>query len=762
MVDPQVKALLLSGSTRSQVEAVIGRALTSEELKEQRRIACLTNVRKAKNRLEKARAKTNAERVAELHARRMELGDIPHPAEPARREACRLDLALFLRTYLPAVFYRPFDADALALIADIKAAMLDGGRKAIARPRGSGKSAICLGAALWAALYGHRRYLVVISATGPAAIQMVADAQSHLQSEQMAADFPEVVEPLMAIDGKVQRCKYQTYKGVATRIEIKRDCIVFPTLAGYEADGAANGNAGVTIQCASITGAVRGMHRTDSRRRWIRPDFVLLDDPQSRESATSPSQTDQRERIINGDIMGLAGHDRKIAACMTCTVICKRDLAERFLDRERHPEWRGQRTKLVENWGGTDDLWRGYDECYRLELSGATPKGAATAYYNAHRAELERGAVVMCESLVADGEVSALQHARNFLVENGEFSFAAECQNEPLSLTPEADYTIDARTVAAHLSHRPRGRIPEDSVSLVAAVDINKYAAAWAVVSATGGAVYEVIDYGFWLPKGRRALWDGEQSEAPQVAVAAAVQGVVHDLLKTKPYSPEVKVVAVDAGYQAPTVYDACAALAREYRGRRIIPARGLSGDKYDPPTKARRIRLGQLADYRRNANGSALMLWDSTHWHMVAQRGFLLPVSAEGAVALYGGNAGEHAIYAEQMCADRLERSYLTPYGKTAAVWTTTGRNEMGDVTAQALAALSCEGIAPAKHGRAAVAVSLPTAVSGAAVVADGAGGAAAQPGTDTAHAQSVAARIVAQRQRLAPSRRAGWAARW
>ena len=759
-MNEQSRVLILSGVTEAEFAATAGRPMTDEERQYWLRFRGLEKVKKAKRRVDKARAKSNAERVAEFQARRGDVGEIPPPADPGRREACRRDLALFLKTYLPEVFYRPFDADALALIDDIQTAMLDGGRKAVARPRGSGKSAICLGAAIWAALYAHRRYLVVISATGPAALQMVSDAMAHLQTELMASDFPEVVEPMLAIDGKVQRCKYQTYHGRATKIEIKRDSIVFPTLIAD--DGSTNENAGVTIQCASITGAVRGMHRTDSRRRWIRPDFVLLDDPQSRESATSPSQTDQRERIINGDIMGLAGHDRKIAACMTCTVICKRDLAERFLDRERHPEWRGQRTKLVENWGGTDDLWRGYDECYRLELSGATPKGAATAYYTAHRAELERGAVVMCESLVADGEVSALQHARNFLVENGEFSFAAECQNEPLSLTPEADYTIDARTVAAHLSHRPRGRIPEDSVSLVAAVDINKYAAAWAVVSATGGAVYEVIDYGFWLPKGRRALWDGEQSEAPQVAVAAAVQGVVHDLLKTKPYSPEVKVVAVDAGYQAPTVYDACAALAREYRGRRIIPARGLSGDKYDPPTKARRIRLGQLADYRRNANGSALMLWDSTHWHMVAQRGFLLPVSAEGAVALYGGNAGEHAIYAEQMCADRLERSYLTPYGKTAAVWTTTGRNEMGDVTAQALAALSCEGIAPAKHGRAAVAVSLPAAVSGAAVVADGTGGAAAQPGTDTAHAQSVAARIVAQRQRLAPSRRAGWVARW
>lgn len=701
MVDPQVKTLLLSGANATEIEAVVGRPLTPDETREARRISGLDKVRRAKKRIEKARAKTNAERQQDWHARRADISEIPSVANPVRREACRNDLPLFLRTYMPEVFYRAFDADALALIDDIQDAMLDGGRKAIARPRGSGKTAISLGAALWSALYGHRRYLVIISATGPASLQMIADAQAHLQTEIMAQDFPEVVEPLLAIDGKTQRCKYQTYRGKSTRIELKRDCIVFPTL-DMDGNGAANENAGATIQCASITGAVRGMHRTDSSRRWIRPDFVLLDDPQSRESATSPTQTDQRERIVNGDIMGLAGHDRKIAAIMACTVICRKDLAERFLDRERHPEWKGQRTKLVEAWGGTDELWRGYDDTYRLELTGAIAKGAASQYYTAHRIELEAGSRVMCETLVSDGEVSALQHARNYLVENGEFAFAAECQNEPLSLTPEADYTIDARSVASHLSFRPRGKIPEDSVILAAAVDINKYAAAWSVVSATGGAVYEVIDYGFWLPKGRRALWDGEQNEAPQVAVASAVRGVVHDLLSCKPYSAELRNISIDAGYQAPTVYETCAALAREFRGRRIIPARGVSGDKYNEPPRQRRIRLGQLADYRRTAGGATIMLWDSTAWHMSAQRGFLIPSTAEGAVSLFGRNPNEHSVYAEQMCADKLERTFLTPYGKTAAVWSTTGRNEQGDTTAQALALISCEGISPAKQKRA------------------------------------------------------------
>ena len=639
--------------------------------------------------------KTSAERRAAWSARRAEIGEIDDIADPARRESCRLDLARFLKTYMPAVFYREFDDAALELIAHIQDRMLHGGRKAVARPRGGGKTAISIGSVLWAALYAHRRYLVFVAATKDASTQMISDVLAHLCGEEISADFPEASQPFACLDGKAQRSKYQTCQGESTAIEMRRDCIVFPTVC--LADGERNANAGVTIQAAGLTGAIRGMHRTDSSKHWIRPDFVLLDDPQTRESAMSPSQTDERERIINGDVMGLAGHDRRIAAIMACTVIAKHDLSERFLDHRRHGEWAGQRTKLIEAWGGSDEAWRAYDDVYRLELSGAQPRGTASAYYRTHKAELENGSVVMCPALFSEGEESALQHARNYLVENGEYAFAAECQNEPLSLTPEADYDLSARSVAHNLTHRARGVIDENAISVAAGVDINKYAAAWCVVAATGAAVYEVVDYGWWVPRGRRELWGNVGDEAQQVAVVEAVNGVVHDLLRTKPYSADLRVIAVDAGYHAASVYSACAALAREFRGRRIIPARGLSGDKYAEPGRSILIRQGTLADYRKSRTGQAIMMWDSNNWHIVSQRGFLLPVAAEGAVGVFGDNAAQHAIFAEQVAAEKLKRTYINPYGRTVAEFQTNGRNEMGDVVAEALAALSCEsGIAP------------------------------------------------------------------
>lgn len=668
-------------------------AITNKTASEKQRKRTLLKVAqwkfKQETKAEKVKT-TAAERMAKSVAMRADIGELPEVADEERRARAEGDLQYFLRTYMPAVFYREFDSEAVRLIKDIQEAMLYGGRKAIARPRGGGKTAISLGAVLWAALYGHRRYLVLVAATAPLALQMIKDALSYLCTEELAQDFPEVCVPIMAIDGKTQRCRYQTYKGRSTRLEMTREKILFPTIE--RDDGTFNASAAVCLQAISITGALRGLHITDANNKWIRPDFALLDDPQTRESAVSESQTAERERIINGDIMGLAGHDTKIASVMACTIIEKNDLAERFLDNAKHPEWRGQRTKLVEAWGGSEKAWQSYDELYKLELSGAITRGSASNYYTLHRTELEVGSKVLCDTLYADGEVSALQHARNFLIENGEYAFQAECQNEPLSRTPQAEYSINERLVAEHLTFRPRGDVAEDSQAVVVAIDINLYAISFAVLSASGNACYEVIDYGWWLPRGKKVIWSEAEPVSLQVALTEAVKNCVQDLMRTKPYSQLISAITIDSGYEASTIYAVCTTLARQYRGKRIIASRGLSGDKYGEPNPAKLIRKGIHADYRRSTS-AVLMMWDSHHWHMIAQRGFLLPVAVSGAVGLYGNDPKEHAIFASQMCADKLERTYLTPYGKTVAVWKTSGKNEMGDVVSMALALLSCEG---------------------------------------------------------------------
>ncbi len=84
------------------------------------------------------------------------------------------------------------------------------------------------------------------------------------------------------------------------------DLIVLPTVAGSDASGACIGAAGITA------GNVRGRKHSPGGGTVVRPDFALLDDPQTRDSARSPGQTRQREQLIKSDVGGMGGRNKRI------------------------------------------------------------------------------------------------------------------------------------------------------------------------------------------------------------------------------------------------------------------------------------------------------------------------------------------------------------------------------------------------------------------------------------------------------------------
>src|SRR3972149_4342817 len=101
-------------------------------------------------------------------------------------------------------------------------------------------------------------------------------------------------------------------------------------------------------------------YRTDGHS--VRPSLVVLDDPQTDESARSLSQCATRESVLAGAGLGLAGPGKKISGIMPCTVIRPADMADNILDPDKHPEWNGERTKMVYAFPANETLWQRYAE----------------------------------------------------------------------------------------------------------------------------------------------------------------------------------------------------------------------------------------------------------------------------------------------------------------------------------------------------------------------------------------------------------------
>ena len=99
----------------------------------------------------------------------------PPPMDPsnpaaAERGECDASLLKFLLHCSPEAFPLEMSPDHLRIIHEIEDRIIHGGLKAIAMPRGSGKTTIMLKSALWAILSGHRRFICLVAADETTAI----------------------------------------------------------------------------------------------------------------------------------------------------------------------------------------------------------------------------------------------------------------------------------------------------------------------------------------------------------------------------------------------------------------------------------------------------------------------------------------------------------------------------------------------------------------------------------------------------------------
>ena len=382
-----------------------------------------------------------------------DIGELPNVVDPERKKKCERDFRLFCKEYFPELFALEWSPDHLKVIKKVEQAVLHGGLFAMALPRGSGKSTITEVAAIWAMLYGHREFVVLIGATESAALELLDSLMTELEvNERLAEDFPEVTFPIRQLDGIANRCAGQLYHGERTRITWTSNEIVLPTIKGSKASG-------VVVRVAGITGRIRGMKYKRPDGRSVRPSLVVIDDPQTSESAGSLEQTRKRIRVLAGDILGLAGPGQKISGIMPCTIIRPGDMADIILNRQTHPDWNGERTKMVYSFPKNMKLWEQYAEIRAEALRTEGNIQQATDFYAKHRAEMDEGAKVSWEARFNPDEISALQHAMNLKLQD-EVAFMSEYQNDPLPEDVGGEEIMSIDAICQKINGLPHNKVP--------------------------------------------------------------------------------------------------------------------------------------------------------------------------------------------------------------------------------------------------------------------------------------------------------------
>ena len=414
-------------------------------------------------------------RVAAISAKGREISPLPKVRNRRRRKKALASFKFFATTYFPETFSLPWSTDHLHVITKMEYSIVQGGLFAMAMPRGLGKTSLCEAAALWALMSGRREFVCLIGSDAGHARTMLESIKVELETNSLLLeDFPEVVYPIHRLEGIFQRAGGQTYKGKQTWMSWSADELVLPTIARSRASGG-------IIRVAGIEARIRGMKFKRPDGRPVRPSLVILDDPQTDESARSPQQTTVRMATLNGAILNLAGPGQKISAIMPCTVIYPGDMADQILNSKLHPIWQGERTKLVYSFPTNTVLWEEYAETRARDFGGGGDGHVATEFYIAHRDEMDAGSVVAWPELHDRDEVSALQHAMNLMYRD-ERMFWAEHQNEPLPQDdnlPPGFLTADA--ILKKTSGLERGVCPIGTTHLSAFIDVQGRLLYWMV-----------------------------------------------------------------------------------------------------------------------------------------------------------------------------------------------------------------------------------------------------------------------------------------
>jgi hypothetical protein len=584
-----------------------------------------------------------------------EIAPMPLIVNTKRRIKARKNLKYFYEQYFPKRFKLKWSSYHLKVIEKVQEIILQGGGKfAIAMPRGSGKTTMIETAVIWAILYGHCRYVVIIGATGDDAKKIIKSIKAAIMgSEELLEDFPESIYPFRMLDGQALRARGQLHLGELTQIELKPESITFARIPLSPSSGA-------TIRTTGILGAIRGKSKVMPDGSIQRVDLAILDDVQTKNSARSLSQTKLREELINGDVEGLVGPGEEMGLLMPCTIIQEGDLADRYLNRNLYPQWNGMVFKMIERFPDRMDMWEEYKELRK------TDSIAATMHYKRNRTEMKKGAVVAWEANCTQHDLDALEYAMKKWCDNFE-GFMSEYQNEPIR--PGAGTVIvDATTIRSRLNGLERQVVPMETTAVTGFIDVHDDLLYYTIIAWADDFTGYIIDYGTYPEQRRRIFNKGDKDLITMKKVKESVQAkaviqsslvtLLKDLLSINFLIEnnedgvdvlQFSKILIDSGYVPEVVEGAI----RLVNSPIVFPSKGFGIRSTNKPMRQWQRTKGRVfgtywVTERPQGRAFRTVTIDTNYWKCRLHEAFSVGAGSRGGLTFWGLDSEAHRMIAD------------------------------------------------------------------------------------------------------------------
>jgi len=531
---------------------------------------------------------------------------------------------------------------------------------------------------------------------------MLKDIKSELRTNDLlVADFPEVCQPVRHLQNSPLRARGQHVNGTPTNIEWSKDEIVFPNIVGSVCRES-------RITALGIEAAIRGQQAATSFGENMRPDFVLVDDPQTKSSARSESETNFRLEVIMGDVLGLGGPGNTIAGLLPCTIIQKGDLADFVTDPKQAPEWRGERTKMVYSFPKNEAKWEDYFRTRENELEAGGDGSETTKYYLSERAAFDEGAEVAWQER-HPGFASAIEYAMYLRYRKPEMFFA-EYQNEPVDTKPTDANFLDAQAIVHKQHGYERGIVPPQATTLTAFIDVQDDVLFWLVAAWDPGFSGWVLDYGafpdqhvtyFTLANIRNTLTGAFPHIGKEGRIFKGLgQLVTHLEGRTfvthgDQYRHKISRIFIDSGDNTSTIYDFCL-----QHGGIVLPSRGRGVKAGNTPFSEFRPKPGErhgdnwLIGPVASNRSIRLVQFDANAWKTFVQTRFATSLGDPGALSLFKASTFDHRLIADHITCEAATKT--EGHGRTLYEWSNPSRgdNHWFDCLVGAAVAASFEGV--------------------------------------------------------------------
>jgi len=593
----------------------------------------------------------------------------------------------WIRHYLAGAFPSKFGTFQIEIIRSAVMSVKFGIGTVVAAPRGGGKTTILIGVMIYLIARCIISFPVLGGCRDKDAKEIFRQMLNHLRtSKPLQDDYPELTQPFEVAQhpSRFPYLKWSDGAPCGAFIRTGDKIIILPDGMG-------------AIAAGSLRGNIKGLNVALADGRILRPDALLVDDPQDVKRAGDPAYVADAIHSIESEWFCLAGPTKRIAPFVACTVKERNDVSEYFLKR---PGFKHLRFKRIEAWpekfneaGSTcRALW---DEWWQLYENTDT-RAQSFKFYRKHKAEMTKGMRVSWpERMDKDrGDPDAMFAAMFDFYFLGERVFASEHQNDPITETTSV-YTLTPQIIMSRTDPSREPYItPDWSVLRIGATDLNPSYGLTSQIKCYGkDTTSAIVWYGIFTEPPLPITENATRTQRE----AALYEALIRHGRQIAQSQARPEHWGVDAGGEYfDTVLRFCANSDR-LCGIKATAMTGRAGKTYNENVKSRLGRPRNRTYECRDPAKGKWLCWDADHHKEAAQRAWLGSMGAPGSCSLFRGH---HQEFAEQVCRERLGGK-VEAFGRMVYEWRTQpGKHDYGDTNAMCDALAGWHGIGEVASG--------------------------------------------------------------